>query len=61
MALAQGATVIEAHLTLPGKSRQMPWDKDPAAFRKLRDFADACETMRSGVSKQFRERWNGTR
>jgi sialic acid synthase SpsE len=57
-ALAQGATVIEAHLTLPGKSRQMPWDKTPEQFRQLRDFADKCETMRSGVSTQFRRRWS---
>jgi sialic acid synthase SpsE len=58
MALAQGATVIEAHLTLPGKSRQMPWDKTPEQFRQLRAFADTCETMRSGVSTQFRRRWS---
>ena len=58
MALALGATAIEAHLTLPGKSRQMPWDKTPEQFKQLRDFADKCETMRSGVGATFRKRWS---
>jgi len=55
-ALAQGMRVLEAHLTIPG-SRCTPWDKTPAQFRALRTFADAVETMRSGVSTQFRARW----
>ena len=58
-ALAQGATVIEAHLTLGhGRGRQTVWDKTPREFRQVRDFADACDTMRSGVSTTFRRRWS---
>ena len=58
MALACGATVIEAHLTLGhGRGRQTAWDKSPREFRQVRDFADACDTMRSGVSTTFRRRW----
>jgi N,N'-diacetyllegionaminate synthase len=56
-AIANGAKVIEAHLRLEGRGRQCAWDRTPAQFRELRDFADACETMRSGVSTQFRRRW----
>jgi hypothetical protein len=56
-AIANGATVIEAHLRLEGRGRQCAWDRTPAQFRELRDFADACETMRTGVNTQFRRRW----
>jgi len=57
-AIAQGVKVIEAHLMLPGRGRNTIWDKTPEQFRLLRDFADACETMRTGVSTQFRRRWS---
>ena len=57
-AIAQGARVVEAHLCLPGRSREMKWDKSPAQLRQLREFAEACETMRSGVSTTFRRRWS---
>ena len=58
-ALARGATVIEAHLTLgPGKSRVMPFDKMPGEFLKLRTFADSMQTIETGVSETFRKRWS---
>lgn len=57
-AIANGAKVVEVHLTLgDGRGRQTAWDKTPAQLRQLRDFADACATMRTGVSTRFRERW----
>jgi sialic acid synthase SpsE len=56
--ISQGAQWIEAHLTLgEGKSRVCVWDKHPDDFRKLRQFADDVETMRTGVSQVFRDRW----
>ena len=58
-ALAQGACVIEAHLTLGhGRGRQTVWDKSPREFRQVRDFADSVETMRSGVGAVYRRRWS---
>jgi N,N'-diacetyllegionaminate synthase len=57
-AIAQGVQVLEAHLMLPGRGRNTIWDKTPEQFRLLRDFADACETMRTGVSVVYRNRWN---
>ena len=56
-ALAKGATVIEAHLKLDGRGRNSVWDKTPEDFAALRAFADKIETIQSGVSTQFRERW----
>lgn len=55
--LSRGARIIEAHFCLPGRSRQMPWDKSPAQFRAIRDWSDTVETMTTGVSQTFRERW----
>lgn len=56
--ISQGAQWIEAHLTLgEGKSRVCAWDKTPEQFRQLRAYADAVETMRTGVSQTFRDRW----
>lgn len=55
-AIAQGAQMIEAHLTIPG-ARCKPWDKSQAQFRQLRDFADSVSTMTTGVATQFRNRW----
>lgn len=55
-AIAQGAKMVEVHLTIPG-ARCKPWDKRPHEIEQLRLFADACETMRSGVGRVFRERW----
>lgn len=56
--ISQGAQWIEAHLTLgDGKSRVCAWDKTPEQFKQLREYADAVETMRTGVSQVFRDRW----
>jgi hypothetical protein len=55
-ALAQGAKVIEVHFTI-GRGRVCAWDRTPEQVRELRRFASAVETMTSGVSQQFRERW----
>jgi N,N'-diacetyllegionaminate synthase len=57
LVIANEAKVIEAHLRLEGRGRQCAWDRTPAQFRELREFADQCETMRTGVSTQFRRRW----
>jgi N,N'-diacetyllegionaminate synthase len=58
-ALARGVEVLEVHITLGGgRGRQMPWDKLPADFTKLRQFAESIETIRSGVSQTYRERWS---
>lgn len=58
-AIVQGAEAIEAHLCLPGRGRESVWDKTPEQFRQLRDFADDCATMTSGVATKFRNRWGG--
>jgi sialic acid synthase SpsE len=55
--IAHGAEWIEAHLTLPGQSRQMAWDKTPAQFAELRQYAEAVATMTSGVNQMFKERF----
>ena len=55
--ISKGARIIEAHFCLPGRSRQMPWDKTPEQFREIRDWADTVETMTTGVATHFRERW----
>jgi sialic acid synthase SpsE len=55
--LSKGARIIEAHFCLPGKSRQMSWDKTPQEFREIRDWSDTVQTMVSGVATHFRERW----
>ncbi len=56
--ISKGASIIEAHFCLPGKSRQMPWDKTPEQFREIRDWAETVETLTTGISQQFRERWS---
>jgi N,N'-diacetyllegionaminate synthase len=56
-AIALGVEVIEAHLRLEGRGRQCVWDKTPAQFRELREFADDVATMTSGVATRFRRRW----
>ena len=57
-AISQGAQWIEAHLTLgEGKSRVMVFDKHPDDFKRMREYADAVATMKTGVSEVFRERW----
>ena len=57
-AIAQGAHWIEAHLKLPGvTTRDRDFEKTPADFRLLRQFAEDVETMRTGVSQTFRDRW----
>jgi N,N'-diacetyllegionaminate synthase len=57
-AIAQGAQWIEAHLKLPGvTTRDRDWEKTPADFRLLRQFAEDVATMRTGVSQTFRNRW----
>jgi N,N'-diacetyllegionaminate synthase len=59
-ALALGASVLEVHMTLPGKSREMPFDKTPDQIRQLRAFAEDCATMSTGVAERFRTRWSGS-
>lgn len=56
--ISKGARIIEAHFCLPGRSRQMAWDKTPAQLREIRDWMDQVATMTTGVSQQFRERWS---
>lgn len=56
--ISQGAKVIEAHFCLPGRSRQKPWDKTPEQFREIRDWVDTVETLTTGISQTFRERWS---
>ena len=55
--IASGATIIEKHFSLPGKGRNCAWDATSVQFREIRDWADAVETMTTGVSQIFRERW----
>lgn len=55
--MARGARVIEAHLTIPGRSRQMVWDKTPEQFQQLARFAESVTTMQTGVCETFRTRW----
>lgn len=55
--ISRGARVIEAHFYLPDRSRHMVWDKSPAQLQQIRDYIETVETMRSGVSRTFRERW----
>jgi N,N'-diacetyllegionaminate synthase len=58
LAIANGAQWIEAHIKLPGvTTRDRDWEKTPADFRLLRQFAEDVETMRTGVSQTFRDRW----
>jgi sialic acid synthase SpsE len=57
-ALALGASVIEVHMALPGKSRHLPFDKTPDQIRQLRQFAEDCATMSTGVAERFRTRWS---
>jgi N,N'-diacetyllegionaminate synthase len=56
-AVARGAKIIEAHFTIPG-ARQKTWDKSPAQLKEIRQFAEACATMTTGVSEVFRTRWS---
>jgi sialic acid synthase SpsE len=57
-ALALGAKILEVHVCMRGRSREMPFDKSCGALRLLRDVMDDCETMRTGVAQRFRERWS---
>lgn len=55
----QWASVIEVHLQMgDGRGRANAWDKTPQELRQLRDHANACETIRTGVSSRFRNRWS---
>lgn len=56
-ALARGAKMVEVHMCLPGRSREMPFDKRPGEIRMIRDFADTVESIATGVSQQFRDRY----
>ena len=57
-AIVEGTQWIEAHLKLPGvTTRDRDWEKTPEDFRQLRQFAEDCETMRTGISQVFRDRW----
>lgn len=55
--ISKGAKIIEAHFCLPGRSRQMPWDKTPEQFREIREWAETVCTLETGISRTFRERW----
>lgn len=57
-AMVYGATMIEAHFCLPGRSRQKSWDKTPEQFRQLRAFSEEMATIQTGVSQVFRDRWS---
>lgn len=56
--ISKGAKIIEAHFCLPNRSRVMAFDKTPEQLREIRDWADTVETLNTGVSQTFRERWN---
>jgi N,N'-diacetyllegionaminate synthase len=57
-AIALGVDVLEVHMHDAAKrGRVTAWDKSPEQVRQLREFADACATMRTGVGQVFRERW----
>jgi N,N'-diacetyllegionaminate synthase len=56
--IAQGAQWIEAHLKLPGITRERDWEKTPEDFRQLRQFAEDVETCKTGVGEVFRNRWS---
>jgi sialic acid synthase SpsE len=55
-ALVLGVRYLEVHVTIDG-ARQMPFDKTMQDIRVLREMIDDLETINSGVSQQFRERW----
>ena len=55
-AIAQGAQMIEVHFW-HGESRHLSFDKSTEQVRQIRRFAEDCETMKSGVSQRFRDRW----
>jgi sialic acid synthase SpsE len=52
-----GVRLFELHLTTDYAARHCAWDKRPEQIRQLRDLCDDLETIRTGVSKTFRERW----
>lgn len=56
-AIAHGASVVEVHVSLPGEGRQCPWDKTQEHLKQIRAWMNDCETIRSGVSQTFRDRW----
>ena len=55
-ALVLGVRYLEVHVTIEG-ARVMPFDKTMDDVRTLRRMIDDLETISSGVSQQFRERW----
>lgn len=57
-AVAQGATTVEVHVSLPDAvGRQCAWDKSPDDLRRLKDWMQECQVMTTGVSQRFRDRW----
>jgi sialic acid synthase SpsE len=58
LSISSGAKWLEVHLTLPGITRERPFEKEPSEFRRLRQFAEDVETMRTGVGQVFRDRWS---
>ena len=56
-AAAQGAEVIEVHVSIPGEGWNCVWDKTQDDLKRLRDWMEECQVMRSGVSRTFRQRW----
>jgi N,N'-diacetyllegionaminate synthase len=56
-AFQHGVRLFEVHMSSTYAARFCPWDKTPEQIRQLRDLCDDLETIRTGVSKTFRERW----
>lgn len=56
-AIAHGSRVVEVHFSMPVAARQCAWDKTADDLKRLRDWLEDCETITSGVSRTFRDRW----
>lgn len=56
-AIAHGARTVEVHVSIPGKGRNCVFDKTQEDLKRLREWLEQCETITSGVSQTFRERW----
>lgn len=56
-AAAHGATTIEVHVSIPGEGRNCVWDKTQEDLKRIREWMEECQVMRTGVSKTFRQRW----
>jgi sialic acid synthase SpsE len=56
-AIAHGSDVIEVHVSIPGKGRNCVFDKTQSDLKRIREWMEDVETIRSGVSATFRNRW----